>query len=130
MRTEDQLQNHLEEFCLNRLSSTEKSDLPKGGVWTNGGYHHFVYDRFYNQHLMRRRWDLGYSRIQVKCLKKNVVVKINGSGKEKLSVFTVKEFDKKEIEYKPKKLKEDRAILNENNCIRTTRYWKNNYSFK
>ena len=28
-------------------------------------------------------------------------------GKEKLSVFIVKEFDKKETEYKPKKLKED-----------------------
>jgi hypothetical protein len=48
MRTEDQLQNHLEEFCLNK-------------------------------------------RV----------------GKEKLSVFIVKEFDKKDTEYKPKKLKED-----------------------
>ena len=28
-------------------------------------------------------------------------------GKEKLSIFTVKEFDKKETEYKPKKLKEE-----------------------
>jgi hypothetical protein len=62
LRTEDQLQNHLEEFCLNRMSSTDKTDLPKGGVWTNNGYHHFVFDRFYHQFLMRRRWDLGYSR--------------------------------------------------------------------
>ena len=106
MRTEDQLQNHLEEFCLNRLSSTEKSDLPKGGVWTNGGYHHFVYDRFYNQHLMRRRWDLGYSRTG-QMLKEKCGCENKRIGKEKLSVFTVKEFDKKEIEYKPKKLKEE-----------------------
>ena len=106
MRTEDQLQNHLEEFCLNRLSSTEKSDLPKGGVWTNGGYHHFVYDRFYNQHLMRRRWDLGYSRTG-QMLKEKCGCENKRIGKEKLSIFTVKEFDKKETEYKPKKLKEE-----------------------
>ncbi len=29
LRTEDQLQNHLEEFCLNRQVSTDKSDLKK-----------------------------------------------------------------------------------------------------
>ena len=106
MRTEDQLQNHLEEFCLNRLSSTEKSDLPKGGVWTNNGYHHFVYDRFYNQHLMRRRWDLGYSRtgqmLKEKCNCENKRI-----GKEKISVFVVKEFDKKTDNYQQKKLKEE-----------------------
>ena len=62
MRTEAQLQNHLEEFCLNRQVSTDKSDLKKGGVWTSDGYHHFVFDRFYHQFLIRRRWDVGYQR--------------------------------------------------------------------
>jgi hypothetical protein len=38
LRTEDQLQNHLEEFCLNRMSSTDKTDLPKGGVWKMGSW--------------------------------------------------------------------------------------------
>ena len=61
LRTEDQLQNHLEEFCLNRQVSTDKNDLKKGGVWTSEGYHHFVFDRFYHQFLMRRRWDLPLS---------------------------------------------------------------------
>ena len=58
LRTEDQLQNHLEEFCLNRQVSTDKNDLKKGGVWTSDGYHHFVFDRFYHQFLMRRT--MGY----------------------------------------------------------------------
>ena len=50
--TQDQLQNHLEEYCLNRQVSTDKNDLKKGGVWTNEGNHHFVFDRFYNQFLI------------------------------------------------------------------------------
>ena len=33
LRTEDQLRNHLEEVCLNRLSSSDKSDLPQKEVY-------------------------------------------------------------------------------------------------
>ena len=106
MRTEDQLQNHLEEFCLNRQVAAEKSDLSKGGVWTSDGYHHFVFDRFYHQFLMRHRWDLGYQRTG-QMLKEKCGCEDKRVGKEKLSVFIVKEFDKKDTEYKPKKLKED-----------------------
>ena len=106
MRTEDQLQNHLEEFCLNRQVAAEKSDLSKGGVWTSEGYHHFVFDRFYHQFLMRHRWDLGYQRTG-QMLKEKCGCEDKRVGKEKLSVFIVKEFDKKDTEYKPKKLKED-----------------------
>ena len=104
MRTEDQLQNHLEEFCLNRQVAAEKSDLSKGGVWTSEGYHHFVFDRFYHQFLMRHRWDLGYQRTG-QMLKEKCGCEDKRVGKEKLSVFIVKEFDKKDTEYKPKKLK-------------------------
>ena len=106
LRTEDQLQNHLEEFCLNRQVSTDKNDLKKGGVWTSDGYHHFVFDRFYHQFLMRRRWDLGYSRT-AQLLKEKCECENKRIGKEKLSVFVVKEFDKKTDEYKQKKLKEE-----------------------
>ncbi len=106
LRTEDQLQNHLEEFCLNRQVSTDKNDLKKGGVWTSEGYHHFVFDRFYHQFLMRRRWDLGYSRT-AQLLKEKCDCENKRIGKERLSVFVVKEFDKKTDDYKPKKLKED-----------------------
>tara|TARA_E500000318_G_C3547200_1_gene207237 strand:- start:49 stop:1554 length:1506 start_codon:yes stop_codon:yes gene_type:complete len=106
LRTEDQLKNHLEEFCLNRLSSTDRTDLPKGGVWNNNGYHHFVFDRFYHQFLMRRRWDLGYSRT-AQLLKEKCDCEDKRVGKERLSVFRVKEFDKKQEEYKQKMLKEE-----------------------
>ena len=106
LRTEDQLQNHLEEFCLNRQVSTDKSDLKKGGVWTSDGNHHFVFDRFYHQFLMRRRWDLGYSRT-AQLLKEKCDCENKRIGKDKLSVFVVKQFDKKTEEYKQKKLKED-----------------------
>ena len=104
MRTEDQLQNHLEEFCLNRQVAAEKSDLSKGGVWTSEGYHHFVFDRFYHQFLMRHRWDLGYQRTG-QMLKEKCGCEDKRVGKEKLSVFTVKEFDKKKEEYTQKELK-------------------------
>jgi len=106
MRTEDQLQNHLEEFCLNRQVSTDKNDLKKGGVWTSDGNHHFVFDRFYHQFLIRRRWDVGYQRTG-QMLKEKCGCEDKRLGKEKLSVFIVKQFDKKLEEYKQKKLKEE-----------------------
>ena len=106
LRTEDQLQNHLEEFCLNRQVSTDKNDLKKGGVWTSEGNHHFVFDRFYHQFLMRRRWDIGYSRT-AQMLKEKCECDSKRIGKEKLSVFMVKEFDKKKDEYNQKTLKQE-----------------------
>ena len=104
MSTEDQLNNHLEEFCLNRQVSTDKNDLKKGGVWTSEGYHHFVFDRFYHQFLMRRRWDVGYQRTG-QMLKEKCGCEDKRLGKEKLSVFMVKEFDKKKDDYNNKELK-------------------------
>ena len=106
MSTEDQLNNHLEEFCLNRQVSTDKNDLKKGGVWTSEGYHHFVFDRFYHQFLMRRRWDVGYQRTG-QMLKEKCGCEDKRLGKEKLSVFMVREFDKKKDIYNQKVLKEE-----------------------
>ena len=106
LRTEDHLQNHLEEFCLNRQVSTDKSDLKKGGVWTSDGNHHFVFDRLCHQFLMRRRWDVGYSRT-AQMLKEKCNCDSKRIGKEKLSVFIVKEFDKKKDDYNKKTLKEE-----------------------
>ena len=106
LRTEDQLHNHLQEYCLNRTQLDSKEDLPRGGTWTNNGYHHFVFDKFYHNHLMRKRWDLGYSRTaemlreKCGCVDKRI-------GKNKLSVYVVEEFEKKTEEYKQKKLKEE-----------------------
>ena len=106
LRTEDQLQNHLQEYCLNRTQLDSKEDLPRGGTWTNNGYHHFVFDKFYHNYLMRKRWDLGYSRTaemlreKCNCVDKRI-------GKNKLSVYVVEEFEKKTEEYKQKQLKEE-----------------------
>ena len=104
MSTEDQLNNHLEEFCLNRQVSTDKNDLKKGGVWTSDGHHHFVFDRFYHQFLMRRRWDVGYQRTG-QMLKEKCGCEDKRLGKEKVSVFIVTEFDKKKEDYVQKELK-------------------------
>jgi hypothetical protein len=106
LRTEDQLQNHLQEYCLNRVSLDSKEDLPRGGTWTNNGYHHFVFDKFYHNHLMRRRWDLGYSRT-AEMLREKCGCEDKRIGKNKLSVYVVKEFEVKDNEYKQKKLKEE-----------------------
>ena len=106
LRTEDQLQNHLQEYCLNRVSVDSKDDLPRGGTWTNNGYHHFVFDKFYHSHLMRRRWDLGYSRT-AEMLREKCGCEDKRIGKNKLSVYVVKEFEVKDNEYKQKKLKEE-----------------------
>ena len=106
LRTEDQLQKHLEEYCLNRVSVDSKEDLPRGGTWTNNGYHHFVFDKFYHNHLMRRRWDLGYSRT-AEMLREKCDCEDKRIGKNKLSVYVVKEFEVKDNEYKQKQLKEE-----------------------
>ena len=103
--TADQLTNHLEEFCLNRHIGSDVTDLKKGGVWTNGGYHHFVFSMFYSKFLVRQRWDINYQRTaqmlkdHCNCDDKKRV------GKERISVFTVKQFDKKKEEYVQKELK-------------------------
>jgi len=106
LRTEDQLQNHLQEYCLNRTQLDSKEDLPRGGTWTNNGYHHFVFDKFYHNHLMRKRWDLGYSRT-AEMLREKCGCTDKRIGKNKLSVYVVEEFEKKTEEYKQKKLKEE-----------------------
>ena len=106
MRTEDQLQNHLQEFCLNRQVSTDKDDLKNGGVWTNEGEHYFVFDRFYQNFLVRRRWDIGYQRT-AQMLKEFCKCNDTRIGKERISVFYVKQFDKKIDKHNQKVLKKE-----------------------
>jgi hypothetical protein len=103
--TADQLKNHLEEFCLNRHIGSDVTDLKKGGVWNNDGYHHFVFSMFYSKFLIRQRWEINYQRTaqmlkdHCNCDDKKRV------GKERVSVFTVKQFDKKKDDYVQKELK-------------------------
>jgi len=103
--TADQLRNHLEEFCLNRHIGSDVTDLKKGAVWNTGGYHHFVFSQFYSKFLIRQRWDINYSRTaqmlkdHCNCDDKKRV------GKERISVFAVKQFDKRKDDYVQKELK-------------------------
>jgi hypothetical protein len=104
--TQDQLQNHLEEFCLDRHIGSDIKDLKRGGVLTKDGYHHFIFDKFYNQFLIRKRWDVQYSRT-AQMLKETCNCDDKRIGKERISVFVVKQFDKKTDEYTQKVLKEE-----------------------
>jgi hypothetical protein len=80
------------------------SDLKLGGVWTNGGYHHFVYNMFYTKFLIRQRWDINYQRT-AQMLKEACNCEDKRIGKDRISVFVVKQFDKKNDEYVQKELK-------------------------
>ena len=80
------------------------SDLKRGGVWTDDGYHHFIFSKFYNQFLIRQRWDVNYSRT-AQMLKEVCSCEDKRIGKDKISVFRVKQFDKKEDDYNQKELK-------------------------
>jgi hypothetical protein len=55
---------------------------------------------------MRRRWDLGYSRT-AEMLREKCDCEDKRIGKNKLSVYVVKEFEVKDNEYKQKQLKEE-----------------------
>jgi len=102
--TQDQLQNHLETFCLDRHIGADIKDLKRGGVLTKDGHHHFIFDRFYNDFLIRRRWDVPYSRT-AQMLKETCNCDDKRIGKERISVFVVQQFDKKIDDYNQKELK-------------------------
>jgi len=102
--TADQLKNHLEEFCLNRHIGSDVNDLKKGGVWNNDGYHHFVFSQFFSKFLIRQRWDVDYSRT-AQMLKEVCNCENKRVGRDRTSVFVVKQFDKKKDDYVQKELK-------------------------
>ena len=95
---------HLEEFCLDRHIGSDIKDLKRGGVLTKDGYHHFIFDKFYNQFLIRKRWDVPYSRT-AQMLKETCNCDDKRISKERISVFVVAQFDKKEDDYTQKELK-------------------------
>ena len=57
-----------------------------------------------NKFLIRQRWDVNYSRT-AQMLKEVCNCEDKRIGKDKISVFRVKQFDKKEEEYPQKELK-------------------------
>ena len=64
----------------------------------------FVYNRFFNQFLIRQRWDINYQRT-AQMLKETCNCQEKRVGKERISVFVVKQFDKRTEDYNEKELK-------------------------
>ena len=54
----DQLQDHLEEFCTNRSSTTAtKEDITRGSVFQTDKKHYFIFSKFYHGFLVKKKWD-------------------------------------------------------------------------
>ena len=103
----DQLQEHLEEFCTNRSSTTTtKDDISRGNVYTSEGKHYFIFSKFFYGFLQKRKWDEKSQVTQqmlkdhFDCIDDRIMI-----GKKKISVMCVNSFEKIEDNYKPKQFK-------------------------
>ena len=103
----DQLQEHLEEFCTNRSSTTTtKEDISRGNVYTSEGKHYFIFSKFFYGFLQKRKWDEKSQVTQqmlkdhFDCIDDRIMV-----GKKKVSVMCIISFDRIEDSYKPKQFK-------------------------
>jgi len=103
----DQLQEHLEEFCTNRSSTTTtKEDITRGNVYTQNGKHYFIFSRFYYGFLQKRKWDQKSQFTQqmlkdnFKCEEERMIL-----GKKKISVVRIESFERVKDSYKPKQFK-------------------------
>ena len=104
--TKDILNNYLEDYCVNRIQKDDYEDLRNGGTYTKDGFHHFVFDNFFNNYLSRKHWRVPYQRTS-QMLKDDLNCTTKRVGKTKLSVFVVARFDKKTETYKPKTFKKE-----------------------
>ena len=104
--TKDILNNYLEDYCVNRIQKDDYEDLRNGGTYTKDGFHHFVFDNFFNNYLSRKHWRVPYQRTS-QMLKDDLNCTTKRVGKSKISVFVVSRFDKKTETYKPKTFKKE-----------------------
>ena len=103
----DQLGDHLEEFCTNRSSDTTvKEDIVRGNVYTNQGKHYFIFSKFYHGFLQKRKWD-EKSQVTQQMLKEHFNFKDERwtISKKKITVMSIKSFEKIPDNYKPKQFK-------------------------
>jgi hypothetical protein len=103
----EQLKDHLEEYCTNDSSATTtKEQIFLGNVWTNGGKHYFIFNKFFHGYLQRRKWPEKHQTTQdlliqhCGCKDERIYI-----GKKRPSVMIVDAFEKPENVYKPKQLK-------------------------
>jgi hypothetical protein len=99
--TKDLLKNYLEDYCLNRIQKDKIDEIKMGGTYTEGGFHYFVFDNFYNKFLLRNHWKVPYQRTS-QMLRDNLNCHTKRVTKAKISVFVVPQFDKKDDNYKSK----------------------------
>ena len=103
----DQLQNHLEEFCTNRSSTTTtQDDITRGNVYYKNRKHYFIFSRFYHGFLQKRKWDEKSQVTQrmlqehFKCEEDRIMI-----GKKKVSVVIASSLERIETPYNGKELK-------------------------
>ena len=103
----DQLQNHLEEFCTNRSSTTTtKEDITRGNVYQSNKKYYFVFSRFFHGYLQKRKWDEKSQVTQrmlqehFRCEEERMMI-----GKKKISVIVADSLERIEAPYKSKELK-------------------------
>ena len=105
----DQLNNHLEDYCIQRsIGTITKPDILNGAVYKEDNKHVFTFHRFFHGHLAKKKWKDDYQETQQMlkehcgCEEGRMII-----GKKKPSVMKVAIFDKIEDQFTKKKLKEE-----------------------
>ena len=104
----DQLNNHLEDYCIQRsIGTVVRKDILNGAVYTEDGKHVFTFHRFFHGHLTKKKWKEDYQVTQ-QMLKEHCGCEEGRMqiGKKKPSIMKVVMFDKPEA-LTQKKLKEE-----------------------
>ena len=104
----DQLNNHLEDYCIQRsIGTVVRKDILNGAVYTEDGKHVFTFHRFFHGHLTKKKWKKDYQVTQ-QMLKDHCGCEEGRMqiGKKKPSIMKVVMFDKPEA-LTQKKLKEE-----------------------
>jgi hypothetical protein len=101
MKTEDQLLEHLEDYCSDRRQTKRKEDIERGNVWSDEQNHYFKFRHFFHEHLQRRRWAHDYQKTSA-WMKEwfDAQIKVLDASGKSMKVMYVKKFDIKKTEFK------------------------------
>ena len=107
MKTEDQLLEHLEDYCSDRRQTKRKEDIERGNVWSDEESHHFKFRHFFHDHLQRRRWSHDYQKTSA-WMKEwfDAKIKVLDIGGKSTRVMCVKKFDIMKTEFNSQTYKE------------------------
>ena len=101
MKTEDQLREHLEDYCSDRRQTKRKEDIERGNVWSDDDNHYFKFRHFFYDHLQRRRWSHDYQKTSA-WMKEwfDAKIKVIDASGKSIKVMYVKKFNGKKTEFK------------------------------